>query len=100
MLRHPWVAALLLGTVVTPAAVILAVPAPRPLDVVLAWPLVLMDSWIARRSSIDLVGAPIYQGSLIRVVALIVGILLTWVFYVLLARLVVWRVAAGRDGGT
>jgi hypothetical protein len=100
MLRRPWLAALLLGTVVTPAAVILAVPAPRPLDVVLAWPLVLMDSWIARRSSIGMAGAPIYQGSLVRIVALIFGILLTWVFYILLARLVVWRVTVGQERGT
>jgi hypothetical protein len=40
LLRHPWGAAVLFGTTATPAAVILAVPAPRPLDAILAWPLV------------------------------------------------------------
>jgi hypothetical protein len=89
VLRHPWLAALLLGTLATPAAVILAVPAPRPLDVVLAWPLVAMDVWVGQRQ----------EGRQIRVLALIVGIALTWVFYVFLARLLVWRVSPGRNEG-
>ena len=78
---HPWLTALLLGTVATPGAVILAVPAPRPVDAVLAWPLVVLDVVVGSRSV-----APA-----VRLVAIAVGIGLTWVHYVLLARLVVWR---------
>ena len=76
-MRHPWLAAILLGTLATPAAVILAVPSPRPLDAILAWPLVLMDWWVG-------------QGRPERLAALLVGIVLTWAHYVVLARLGVW----------
>jgi hypothetical protein len=99
LLRHPWLAALLLGTVATPAAVILAVPAPRPLDVVFAWPLVLVDSWVGPGLNIGTAEEPIYEGTPIHLVGLLVGIVLTWLFYVLLARLALWRVAAGREEG-
>jgi hypothetical protein len=99
LLRHPWLAALLLGTVATPAAVILAVPAPRPLDAVLAWPLVLVDSWVGPGLNIGTAEEPIYEGTPVRLLALVIGIVLTWLFYILLARLALWRVAAGRAQG-
>ncbi len=100
VLRRPWLAALLLGTVATPAAVILAVPAPRPLDAVLAWPLVLLDSWVGPGPNIGTAEEPIYEGTPVHLVALLVGIALTWLFYVLLARLAIWRVAGGpAEGG-
>ena len=92
--RHPWRVAILLGTVATPAAVILAVPAPRPLDAILAWPLVLMDRWVGP-ANIGTAQDQIQEGTLARLAALVVGIVLTWVHYVVLARLGVWR-AAGR----
>jgi hypothetical protein len=79
--RQSWIAALLLGSVATPAAVILAVPAPVPLDAILAWPLVVMDRWVGASGA----GAPV------RVLAIFAGIALTWVHYILLARLVLWR---------
>jgi hypothetical protein len=41
--RHPWLAALLLATLATPAGVVIAWLAPRPLDA-MALPLVLMFS--------------------------------------------------------
>ena len=78
---HPWLTAFLLGTVATPAAVILAVPAPWPLDALLAWPLVLVDRWVG-------------PGRNIR--ALVLGVALTWLFYILLARLMIWRVFPNR----
>ena len=81
--RESWVAALLLGSVATPAAVILAVPAPVPLDAILAWPLVVMDRWVGSSEA----RAPM------RVIALIGGIALTWVHYVLLARVLLRRFA-------
>jgi hypothetical protein len=90
--RHPWVAALLFGSVATPAGVVLAWLAPRPLDAVIALPLVLLDVWAGEASLHD---APV-----VRVLALLVGIVLTWLFYVLVARVVLWRVGAdgkGRD---
>jgi hypothetical protein len=77
--RSPWVTALILGSVATPAAVILAVPAPAPLDALFAWPLVVLDRWAGARI-----------GPLARLLALVVGIALTWAHYVLLARLLVW----------
>jgi hypothetical protein len=83
--RRPWVTALLLGTVVTPAAVILAVPAPRPLDALLAWPLVLMDVWWNPTTPTQ------------RLVALVLGILLTWLHYVVAVRVVLWRMGSARS---
>lgn len=82
-LRRPWITALLLGTAATPAAVILAIPAPPPLDAVLAWPLVLLDRWIAAGDT----------GPLARLAAGLLGIALTWVHYILLARLLVRLIA-------
>jgi hypothetical protein len=77
---RPWPAALLLGTVATPAAVILAIPAPFPLDALLAWPLVVLDRWMGSSG-----------GPVARVLAGILGIVLTWLYYVILARLLVAR---------
>jgi hypothetical protein len=82
---RPWLTALLLGTAATPPAVILAIPAPAPLDVILAWPLVLVDRWIAGTEA----------GPLARLAAGLLGIALTWAHYVLLARLLI-RWAAPR----
>lgn len=92
--RHPWIAALLLGTVATPAAVILAVPAPRPLDALLAWPLVLLDRWAGPAPNIGTAAEPIYQSTAVHLLALVLGVSLTWLFYVFLARLALWRAAA------
>jgi hypothetical protein len=83
-LRRPWLTAILLASAATPAAVILAIPAPAPLDAVLAWPLVVLDRWI---------GAGGDTGPLARLAAGLVGIALTWVHYVVLARLLVRRIA-------
>jgi hypothetical protein len=83
-LRRPWLTALLLASAATPAAVILAIPAPAPLDVVLAWPLVVLNRWI---------GAGDDTGPLGRLAAGLLGIALTWVHYVVLARLLVRWIA-------
>jgi hypothetical protein len=85
-LRRPWLTALLLGSAATPPAVILAIPAPTPLDALLAWPLVAIDRWISAGGE---------TGPLPRVAAGLLGIGLTWVHYVLLARLLL-RWIAGR----
>jgi hypothetical protein len=95
--RRPWVVALLLGTVATPAAVILAVPAPRPLDAILAWPLVVMDRWVG--PGIITTQESIHEGIPLRLAALAIGIVLTWVHYIVLARLVVWRMTARETDG-
>ena len=92
MMRHPWVTALLLGCAATPAAVILAVPAPRPLDAILAWPLVLMDVWVGSESTGSVQGG-VRDLAVVRLGALAIGIALTWVHYVFLARLAIWRLA-------
>jgi hypothetical protein len=85
--RHPWFAALLLGTVATPAGVVLAWLAPRPLDAVIALPLVLVDMWAASSTA----ETPSNQAPTLRLLLLVLGIVLTWVFYAVAARLLLWR---------
>lgn len=80
--RHPWFAALLIATLATPAGVVIAWLAPRPLDAVVALPLVLVDIWAAPASD---------QSPGLRVLLLVLGIVLTWIFYLLVARLVFSR---------
>jgi hypothetical protein len=83
--KHPWVVALLLGTVITPAGVVFAWLAPRPLDAVAAFPLVLLDVWAAAD------GGAVTQ-PFGRILLLVLGIVLTWLLYVLAARVVLWRI--------
>ncbi len=85
--QHPWVTALLLGTAVTPAGVVIAWLAPRPLDAVVALPLVLLDIWAAPGATESSLG----EAPFARLVLLIAGIALTWVLYVIAARLILWR---------
>lgn len=85
--RHPWRAALLLGTAATPAAVILAVPAPRPLDALLAWPLVLFDIWLAPAAG---AGSPAQGSTPLHAAAFAAGVVLTWMHYIVLARVILW----------
>jgi hypothetical protein len=94
--RHPWSAALLLATMATPAGVVLAWLAPRPLDAVVALPLVLMDVWATSRG---VTGARGDEAPAIRVLLLLLGIVLTWLFYVLVARLVFWRLSLDANDG-
>jgi hypothetical protein len=89
--RHPWFAALLLGTVATPAGVVFGWLAPRPLDAVVALPLVLVDMWAASGGTIGTAETPNNEASTMRLLLLALGIVLTWVFYVLAARLLLWR---------
>jgi hypothetical protein len=81
--RHPWFVALLLATVATPAGVVIGWVAPRPLDAVVALPLVLVDMWAASIQS--------NEAPALRLLLLLLGIVLTWLFYVFVARLVLWR---------
>lgn len=89
--RHPWRAALLLGTVATPAAVILAVPAPRPLDALFAWPLVLFDIWLASATGAGGAGLPPQGSTPLHAAAFAAGVVLTWAHCIVLARVVLWR---------
>jgi hypothetical protein len=93
--RHPWFAALLLATVATPAGVILGWLAPRPLDAIVALPLVLVDVWAASRGTGTAETAS-EEGSILRLLLLVLGIVLTWLFYVLAARLLLWRLLRSR----
>jgi phage shock protein PspC (stress-responsive transcriptional regulator) len=101
--RHPWAAALLLGTAATPAGVVLAWLAPRPLDTVVAFPLVVVDIWAVPFVNNGAADTPMEDSVLVRLLLLALGIVLTWLFYVLVARLVLWRVvpraADGRKPG-
>jgi hypothetical protein len=89
--RHPWFVALLLATVATPAGVVFAWLAPRPLDAVVALPLVLVDVWAASGEAIGTGQTPSNEAPGLRLLLLVLGIVLTWVFYVLAARLLLWR---------
>jgi hypothetical protein len=95
--RHPWVVALLLGTVATPAGIVLGWLAPRPLDAVVALPLVLMDIWVGSDPRIRTAEDPSDEATLVRLLALVLGIVLTWLFYVVVARLLIWRLVATDD---
>jgi hypothetical protein len=75
-----WSAAMMIGTAATPGGVILAWLLPRPLDAVVALPLVLLDLRVGRSPS-----------PVARVGALVLGIALTWLLYVVVARLVLRR---------
>lgn len=88
---RPWIAALLLGTALTPAGVVLGWLLPRPLDALVALPLVLVDIWAAPEAKDSIAsGARVGESALARVGLLVLGIALTWVFYVLVARFVLW----------
>jgi hypothetical protein len=93
----PWIVALLLGTVATPAGVVFAWLAPRPLDAVVALPLVLVDIWAAPAANPDGVRTPAEDSAVVRLLMLALGIGLTWLFYVLVARALL-RISSGRAG--
>jgi hypothetical protein len=97
--RHPWFVALLLATVATPAGVVLGWLAPRPLDAVVALPLVLVDMWAASGAATGVGDARSNEAPALRLLLLVLGIVLTWVFYVLAARLVLWRLLPRADDG-
>ena len=86
--RRPWFAALLFATAATPAGVVLAWLAPRPLDALVALPLVLVDMWAASDRSVAIRSS---EAPILRLLLLVVGIVGTWGFYVLMARLLLWR---------
>ena len=77
----------------TPAGVVLAWLAPRPLDAIAALPLVLVDIWAARHLSTGSTGTPVEDPALVRLLLLALGIVLTWMFYILVARVALWRLA-------
>jgi hypothetical protein len=90
--QHPWFVALLLASVATPAGVVLAWLVPRPLDGVVALPLVLVDMWAASAGVTSTAGTR--KGLLL----LVLGIVLTWLFYILVARLALWRLVRRASG--
>jgi hypothetical protein len=96
---HLWSAALLLATLATPAAVVIAWLAPRPLDAVVAFPLVLVDMWATSHGVAGRASRPNDDAPIARLVLLLLGIGLTWLFYVLAARLVLWRLSLDAGDG-
>jgi hypothetical protein len=98
--RHPWLAALLLGTVATPAGIVVGWLAPRPLDAVVALPLVLLDIWAVPGVNGTPAETRLDESPFARLLLLTLGIVLTWLFYVLAARLVLWHLVPREgDGG-
>jgi len=96
---HPWSAAVLLATLATPAGVVIAWLAPRPLDVVVAFPLVLLDMWAASHGVSGRADMPNEEAPIVRLLLLVLGIALTWLFYVLAARLALWRLSLDASDG-
>ncbi len=90
VIRRPWGAAALLATVATPAAVALGWLLPRPADALAALPLVLLDVWTARGGITD-------RG--LRLLLLAAGIGVTWLQYVVLARILLWRLLGAHESG-
>jgi hypothetical protein len=97
--QHPWIAVLLLGTVATPAGIVLGWLVSRPLDAVVALPLVLVDLWAAQRVSPGPMGTPLEPSAFTRLLLLALGMVLTWAFYVLVARVALWRLAPRAPDG-
>ena len=97
--RHPWLAALLLATLATPAGVVIAWLAPRPLDAVVALPLVLVDIWATSLGATRTTEPTGNEAPITRLLLLVLGIVLTWLFYVIVARLVLWRLSLDANDG-
>jgi hypothetical protein len=95
-LRHAWISAFLLGTAATPAAAGLAVSLPAPIGMVLIWPLHGLAIWAGPGLNIGTPERPFYEGTPIHLMAWTLGAGLTWLLYVLMARVVLWRVAVAR----
>jgi hypothetical protein len=84
--------------VATPAGIVLGWLAPRPLDLLVAPPLVLFDIWMGPPPR----GPAADHAALGRSLALFLGIGLTWLWYIVVARLLLWRLVgtAPPAGGT
>jgi hypothetical protein len=67
--------------------------APRPVDALVALPLVLVDMWAASHGVSGTADRPSEEAPIMRLLLLVLGIGLTWLFYVLAARLVLWRLS-------
>lgn len=91
--NEPWIAALVLGTALTPAGVLLGWLLPRPIDALVALPLVLLDIWAAPAATGAGTDVRAGESALARVALLLLGIALTWLFYVISARVVLWGLA-------
>ncbi len=78
----------------TPAGIVLGWLAPRPLDAIVALPLVLVDIWAPSVLGNGATETPIEESAFVRLLLLALGIVLTWLFYVLVVRLVLWRLDA------
>jgi hypothetical protein len=96
---RPWSAAVLLATLATPAGVVIAWLAPRPLDALVAFPLVLADMWAASHHLTGTAAPPNDDPSIARLLLLVLGIALTWLFYIIVARVLLWRLSPDAGEG-
>ena len=87
--RRPWTVAALLSSAGTPAAVIAAQILPPPFDAFVAWPLVLVDRLVEPRLHLESHSGSAWS----HIAAAGAGIVLTWLFYVLVARILIRRLA-------
>ena len=85
LLRHPWLGSLLLGTGATPVALALAALAPW-VGAITAWPLLILMEWAGPGHNIGTPEQPFHEGTPIHLMAISLGLLLTWFFYIFLAR--------------
>ncbi len=84
------------GTLVMPLGIVVEVLAPPALSRIFSYPM-LLGMWIdtphgGRRPP----GPPDFEGPAGGLLGIAFGLALTWLCYVLLVRLVLWRVATGR----
>src|SRR5829696_6544139 len=95
LLRHPWLGAFLVGTAATLLAIALAAMAPG-VGVVTSWPLFILMEWAGPGYNIGAPERPLYEGTPIHLIAMALGLLLTWSFYIVLARVGLWQVTVLR----
>jgi hypothetical protein len=100
--RHPllrrlgWLGAIKWGTLLTPLAVLVSLLAPAWLSLILRWP-VFLGQWIdTPRTDGREAGAMDFEGPATGPLGLVLGEVLAWLWYVVLARVILWRIAAGR----
>ena len=67
--------------------------APRPLDALVAFPLVLVDMWAVSHGVSSTADRLNDEVPVLRLLLLLLGIGLTWLYYVFAARLLLWRLS-------
>lgn len=65
----------------------------------MAFPLVLLDMWATSHGLTSRADPSSDEAPIVRLLLLVLGIALTWLFYVVAARLVLWRLSLDAGDG-